>query len=209
MKLVDCQGPCPHATPSAGAFSCHKEKPRHALHHGRARQQRTRSNVQAATTRQKTYRQQRQDRKRNSRNEMASIATPGSCRAEDDSRMLATREHALEAESTQCRSSTKYQSKMRSRSGLASRTDKQGLRTALRRRTDEQGLRIGVRRRANKQGSGSDGATSREHEGKQGSDIGSSNRTRTCDPMINSHLLYQLSYRGTTKYRSISGRYRS
>ena len=26
--------------------------------------------------------------------------------------------------------------------------------------------------------------------------IGSPNRTRTCDPMINSHLLYQLSYRG-------------
>ncbi len=25
---------------------------------------------------------------------------------------------------------------------------------------------------------------------------GSLSRTRTCDPMINSHLLYQLSYRG-------------
>ncbi len=30
---------------------------------------------------------------------------------------------------------------------------------------------------------------------------GSPNRTRTCDPMINSHLLYQLSYQGTTKYQ--------
>ena len=81
---------------------------------------------------------------------------------------------------------------------------KQGLRTALRRKNDEQGLRIGLRHRANKQGSGSDGATSRKHEGKQGSDIGSSNRTRTCDPMINSHLLYQLSYRGTTGNPSVS-----
>ena|GEM_PF-708194 len=167
-------------------------------HHGRARQQRAHNNAQAAT-----HTKQRQDRKRSSRNGMACIATPGSCRAEDDSRMLETREDALEAESTKCRS------RVWNRSGLASRTDKQGLRAALRRKTDEQGLRIGVRRRANKQGSGSDGATNREHEGKQGSDIGSSNRTRTCDPMINSHLLYQLSYRGTTKYRSISGRYRS
>ncbi len=31
--------------------------------------------------------------------------------------------------------------------------------------------------------------------------IGSLSRTRTCDPMINSHLLYQLSYQGTTKYQ--------
>ena len=103
-----------------------------------------------------THTKQRQDRKRSSRNGMACIAMPGSCRAEDDSRMLATREHALEAESTKCRSSTKYQSKMRSRSGLASRTDKQGLRAALRRRTDEQGLRIGLRRRTNKQSSGAE-----------------------------------------------------
>ncbi len=37
--------------------------------------------------------------------------------------------------------------------------------------------------------------------------IGSPNRTRTCDPMINSHLLYQLSYRGTalSTRRSILG----
>ncbi len=27
--------------------------------------------------------------------------------------------------------------------------------------------------------------------------IGSAGRTRTCDPVVNSHLLYQLSYRGT------------
>ena len=27
--------------------------------------------------------------------------------------------------------------------------------------------------------------------------IGSGSRTRTCDPMINSHLLYQLSYAGS------------
>ena len=27
--------------------------------------------------------------------------------------------------------------------------------------------------------------------------IGSADRTRTCDPVVNSHLLYQLSYRGS------------
>ena len=90
-------------------------------HHVRARQQRAHNNAQTAT-----HTKQRQDRKRSSRNGTACIATPGSCRAEDDSRMLATREHALEAESTKCRSSTKYQSKIRSRSGLTSRTEEAG-----------------------------------------------------------------------------------
>ena len=33
---------------------------------------------------------------------------------------------------------------------------------------------------------------------------GSLGRTRTCDPMINSHLLYQLSYRGTNFKRTLS-----
>ncbi len=34
---------------------------------------------------------------------------------------------------------------------------------------------------------------------------GSPSRTRTCDPMINSHLLYQLSYRGITgAFRQVS-----
>ena len=85
------------------------------------RQQHIRSNTYEAT-----HTKQRQDRKRSSRNGMACIATPGSCRAEDDSRILATREHALEAESTKCRSSTKHQSKLRSRSGLTSRTEEAG-----------------------------------------------------------------------------------
>ena len=32
--------------------------------------------------------------------------------------------------------------------------------------------------------------------------FGSGSRTRTCDPMINSHLLYQLSYAGSVEARA-------
>lgn|GEM_PF-3202303 len=32
---------------------------------------------------------------------------------------------------------------------------------------------------------------------------GSPGRTRTADPVVNSHLLYQLSYRGTLSFRNI------
>ena len=36
---------------------------------------------------------------------------------------------------------------------------------------------------------------------RQAPEIGSPERTRTSDPVINSHLLYRLSYRGMEKFR--------
>ena len=35
----------------------------------------------------------------------------------------------------------------------------------------------------------------------RGFEFGSATRTRTWDPMINSHLLYRLSYRGTINFK--------
>ncbi len=38
--------------------------------------------------------------------------------------------------------------------------------------------------------------------------IGSASRARTCDPMINSHLLYQLSYRGSVCFQAVNLKWR-